>query len=77
MGAISSRAPRLMPAQPPPNDDLRRFSDVLEDLGHAPEAKLTMAELVASFGERGFGAMILILSLLALLPWPPGGKAVF
>ena len=66
-----------MPAQPPPNDDLRRFSDVLEDLGHAPEPKLTMAELVASFGERGFGAMILILSLLALLPWPPGGKAVF
>ena len=66
-----------MPAQPPPNDDLRRFSDVLEDLGHAPEPKLSMAELVASFGERGFGAMILILSLLALLPWTPGGKAVF
>jgi hypothetical protein len=66
-----------MPAQSPPNDDLRRFSDVLEDLGHAPAPKLSMAELVASFGERGFGAMILILSLLALLPWPPGGKAVF
>lgn len=62
---------------PPPTDDLRRFSDVLEDLGSAPGAKLTMAELVAAFGERGFGAMILILSLLALLPWPPGGKAVF
>jgi hypothetical protein len=57
-----------MPAQPLPNDDLRRFSDVIEDLGHAPEPKLTMAELVASFGERGFGAMILILSLLALCP---------
>ncbi|WP_214671888.1 exopolysaccharide biosynthesis protein, partial [Escherichia coli] len=50
---------------------------MLEDLGSAPGAKLTMAELVAAFGERGFGAMILILSLLALLPWPPGGKAVF
>jgi len=66
-----------MSVQPPPPDDLRRFSDVLEDLGSAPGAKLTMAELVAAFGERGFGAMILILSLLALLPWPPGGKAVF
>lgn len=62
---------------PAHSEDLRRFSDVLEDLGAAPDAKLTMAELVASFGERGFGAMILILSLLALLPWPPGGKAVF
>ena len=24
-----------------------------------------------------FGAVILMLSLMALLPWPPGGKAVF
>ncbi len=53
------------------------FSDVLEALGARPEPKLTLQELVAAFGERGFGAMILVLSLLALLPWPPGGKAVF
>jgi len=57
--------------------DLRRFSDVLEELGQTPDPKLKLEELVAAFGERGFGAMILILSLLALLPWPPGGKAVF
>lgn len=66
-----------MTALSSPNDDLRRFSDVLEDLGDAPGDKLSLEELVAAFGERGFGAMILILSLLALLPWPPGGKAVF
>ena len=66
-----------MPASAPSNDHLRRFSDVIEDLGQASGPKLTMAELVAAFGERGFGAMILTLSLLALLPWPPGGKAVF
>ncbi len=57
--------------------DLRRFSDVVEELGAGAEPKLTLQELVAAFGERGFGAMILVLSLLALLPWPPGGKAVF
>jgi hypothetical protein len=57
--------------------DLRRFSDVIEELGQDPDPKLKLEELVAAFGERGFGAMILILSLLALLPWPPGGKAVF
>ena len=66
-----------MSVPPPDPNDLRRFSDVLEDLGRAPGDKLSMTELVAAFGERGFGAMILILSLLALLPWPPGGKAVF
>ena len=76
MGIPHSRA-RQMSVPPPADDISRRFSDVLEHLGHAPGAKLTMAELVAAFGERGFGAMILILSLLALLPWPPGGKAVF
>lgn len=65
-----------MPA-PDDQNDLRRFSDVLEDIGHNPNPKLKLEELVAAFGERGFGAMILILSLLALLPWPPGGKAVF
>ncbi|WP_313454729.1 exopolysaccharide biosynthesis protein, partial [Brevundimonas sp.] len=59
-----------MTALSSPNDDLRRFSDVLEDLGDAPGEKLSLEELVAAFGERGFGAMILILSLLALLPWP-------
>ncbi|MBA4807045.1 exopolysaccharide biosynthesis protein [Brevundimonas sp.] len=58
-------------------NDLRRFSDVIEDLGQSDDPKLKLEELVAAFGERGFGAMILILSMLALLPWPPGGKAVF
>lgn len=57
--------------------DVRRFSDVIEELGEGPEPKLTLQELVSAFGERGFGAMILVLALLALLPWPPGGKAVF
>jgi hypothetical protein len=66
-----------MPAHNPPNDDLRLFSDVIEELGEGDEPKLKLEELVAAFGERGFGAMILILSMLALLPWPPGGKAVF
>ncbi len=65
----------------PPIDDqtdaARRFSDVLESLGEGANPKLTLQELVAAFGERGFGAIILVLSLLALLPWPPGGKAVF
>ncbi|GLK50339.1 protein exod [Brevundimonas intermedia] len=66
-----------MPAHDKPNDDLRLFSDVLEELGEGDDPKLKLEELVAAFGERGFGAMILILSMLALLPWPPGGKAVF
>ncbi|WP_293828146.1 exopolysaccharide biosynthesis protein [uncultured Brevundimonas sp.] len=76
MARTPSRAPFLMP----PHDnqsDLRRFSDVIEEIGESADPKLRLEELVDAFGERGFGAMILILSMLALLPWPPGGKAVF
>lgn len=67
----------LMPANDKPNIHLRRFSDVIESLGVGDDPKLKLEELVEAVGERGFGAMILILSILALLPWPPGGKAVF
>lgn len=60
---------------PPPL--LRTFSQVLEDLGVADEPALSMNEVVEAFGDRGLGALILVFSLMALFPWPPGGKAVF
>lgn len=62
---------------PPPPDEKRPLSDVLESLGYGDEPKLSLREVVEAFGERGFGALIFILALMALFPWPPGGKAVF
>ncbi|WP_269514020.1 exopolysaccharide biosynthesis protein [Brevundimonas subvibrioides] len=55
----------------------RTFSEVLEDLGHGENPKLSLHEVVDRFGERGFGALILVLALVAMIPWPPGGKALF
>ncbi|MES2814166.1 MAG: exopolysaccharide biosynthesis protein [Pseudomonadota bacterium] len=55
----------------------RTFSQVLEDLGAGEEPILTLDEVVEAFGDRGIGALILVLALMALFPWPPGGKAVF
>jgi hypothetical protein len=55
----------------------RTFSEVLEALGHGENPRLTLDEVVDAFGDRGLGALILVLTLMALLPWPPGGKAVF
>jgi hypothetical protein len=60
------------PAAPP-----RTFSQVVESLGQGDDPKLTLDEVVDAFGDRGLGALILMLTLMALLPWPPGGKAVF
>lgn len=54
----------------------RRFSDVLEKLGHGSE-KLTLEEMVDAFGERALGAVMILIAVVSLLPWPPGGKVVF
>ena len=43
----------------------RPFSQVLTDVGAIDDPKLPMEELVGTFGERGFGALLLILGLLS------------
>lgn len=55
----------------------RRFSDVLEGLGRQGGEQLTLDEMVDAFGERALGAVLILIALLSLLPWPPGGKVVF
>jgi hypothetical protein len=54
----------------PMNDDsnsfsARPFSQVLVDVGAVDDLVLPMHELVGTFGERGFGALLLILGLLS------------
>ena len=66
-----------MPFTLPSPEQSRTFSQVLEDLAEGEEPGLTLDEVVEAFGDRGIGALILVLSLMALIPWPPGGKAVF
>ncbi len=60
-----------------PPDAKRTLSEVIESLGYGDNPKLDLAEVVEGFGERAFGALLLMLALMSLLPWPPGGKAVF
>lgn len=49
---------------PHPHDGLP-FSDVLERVGARPAAKVSLQELVEAFGERGFGALLLMLGLMS------------
>lgn len=56
--------------------DARPFSQVLEDLGSKPDPKLYLGEVVNAFGERAFGALLLLFGLLNALPLPPGATAV-
>lgn len=49
----------------PNSFNARPFSQVLVDVGAKDAPILPMRELVATFGERGFGALLLLLGLLS------------
>lgn len=54
----------------------RAFSDVIETLARRPGERLALDELVDAFGDRAFGAVMLLFGVLNLMPWPPGGTTV-
>jgi hypothetical protein len=53
-----------------------RFSDTLERLGLHGGEKLHLGEIVEAFGERAFGAVMLLFAIVNMLPWPPGGTTL-
>ena len=63
-------------ADAPENESIR-FSQVLRGLAEHPGEKLSVHEVVSAFGERAFGALMLFVGLLNLIPWPPGGTTIF
>lgn len=54
----------------------RRFSDTLERMGAHGGEKLHLGEIVEAFGERAFGAVMLLFAIVNMLPWPPGGTTL-
>ena len=54
----------------------RQFSDVLERLASRPSRRLYLGEVLEAFGERGFGAVMLLFAIVNMLPWPPGGTTL-
>lgn len=62
--------------KPHPLDGLA-FSEVLDHIGARPEPKVSLEELVHAFGERGFGALLLMLGLMsAVIGAIPGTTTV-
>lgn len=53
-----------------------RFSDTLERIGAHGGEKLYLGEVVEAFGERAFGAVMLLFAIVNMLPWPPGGTTL-
>ncbi|WP_162914313.1 exopolysaccharide biosynthesis protein [Taklimakanibacter lacteus] len=54
-----------------------RLSDILKRLGKNHNPDLTLGDIVRELGERGFGALILLLAAPNLIPLPPGSSFVF
>lgn len=74
----------MSPTAPSPSPDADErpeaqpltFSEVLDDLGRRPGAKLSIGEMIDALAERGFGAVMLIIALMNALPLPPGATTV-
>lgn len=54
----------------------RRFSDVLRELATAPVERVRIADILDAFGDRAFGALMLIFAVPNVLPLPPGTSSV-
>jgi len=54
----------------------RRFSEVLRDLAAADRERIAIADILAAFGDRAFGALMLVFAAPNALPTPPGTSSV-
>ncbi len=54
-----------------------RLSDILKRLAQDDNPDLTLGDIVRALGERGFGALILLLAAPNIIPLPPGSSFIF
>jgi hypothetical protein len=54
-----------------------RLSDILKRLAQTNNPDMTLDDVVRALGERGFGALILLLAAPNLIPLPPGSSFIF
>lgn len=73
--AMSATPPEAS-TEPPAPAGHHALSAKLERLTRRPDERLTIGELSSEFGEGAFGAVMLVLALLGMLPAVPGTSAV-
>ena len=54
----------------------QRFSEVLSDLASRPSPTIAINDVLSAFGDRAFGALMLLFAAPNILPLPPGTSAV-
>lgn len=58
------------------NGRRRRFSEVLQDLAAGDRERIAIADILTAFGDRAFGALMLVFAAPNVLPTPPGTSSV-
>lgn len=58
-------------------EKVKPLSRILRELCASPHESFTVADLVARFGPRAFGAILFIFAVACTLPLPPGGTTIF
>ena len=75
-GATSKRwRGRRGDGQPRPRP--RRLSAVLREIAGSGDERIGLDALVRAFGNRSFGAMMLLFAMPNVIPLPPGSSAIF
>lgn len=54
----------------------QRISEVLSDLASRPNPAISIGDVLNAFGDRAFGALMLLFAAPNVLPLPPGMSAV-
>ncbi|WP_230532044.1 exopolysaccharide biosynthesis protein [Microvirga roseola] len=54
----------------------QRFSEILSGLASRPASDISIGEVLNAFGDRAFGALMLLFAAPNILPLPPGMSAV-
>jgi hypothetical protein len=54
-----------------------RFSTILRHFAASPRQRIAIGELLDGFGDRSFGAAMLLLALPNMVPLPPGASTIF
>lgn len=54
----------------------QRFSEVLSDLASRPNPAISIGDVLNAFGDRAFGALMLLFAAPNVLPLPPSMSAV-
>jgi hypothetical protein len=53
-----------------------RVSEILEQIAARPGRKVSVADLLETFGDRAFGALMFVFAAPLVLPMPPGVSAL-